>query len=105
MNDLNLDNVGFDPRRYISNFLRSNTIKDLIKKNNEIEEEIKVHDHEIQSLVFENYSKFISSIDTVKQMKTDISKVDDKLKSLDESMDRISELALKIGNTFSVKRK
>lgn len=103
--DLNLDSVAFDPRRYISNFLRSNTIKDLIKKNNEIEEEIKVHDHEIQSLVFENYSKFISSIDTVKQMKTDISRVDDKLRHLDESMDRIAELALKIDGTFSVKRK
>lgn len=38
-------------------------------------------------------------------MKTDISKVDDKLKRLDESMDKISELALKIDNTFSVKRK
>jgi|JI6StandDraft_1071083.scaffolds.fasta_scaffold28050_1 hypothetical protein len=104
-NDLNLDSVAFDSRRYISNFLRNNTIKDLIKKNMEIEEEIKVHDHEIQSLVFENYSKFISSIDTVKQMKTDISRVDDKLRSLDQSMDRIADLALKIDGTFSVKRK
>lgn len=34
MNDLNLDSVNFDPRRYISNFLKTNTIKDLIKKNN-----------------------------------------------------------------------
>ena len=104
-NDLNLDSVAFDSRRYISNFLRNNTIKDLIKKNMEIEEEIKVHDHEIQSLVFENYSKCISSIDTVKQMKTDISRVDDKLRSLDQSMDRIADLALKIDGTFSVKRK
>lgn len=45
MNDLNLDSVNFDPRRYISNFLKTNTIKDLIKKNNEIEEQIKEHDH------------------------------------------------------------
>ena len=55
--------------------------------------------------MFENYSKFIASIDTVKQMKTDISKVDDKLKNLDKSMEKISELALKIDNTFAVKRK
>lgn len=34
MNDLNLDSVSFDPRRYISHFLKTNTIKDLIKKNN-----------------------------------------------------------------------
>ena len=64
-----------------------------------------MHDHEIQSLVFENYSKFIASIDTVRQMKTDISKVDGKLKHLDKSMDKIAQLAERIDSTFSVKRK
>lgn len=53
-----------------------------MRRNNEIDEEIKIHDHEIQSLVFENYSKFISSIDTVRQMKDNICQVDDKLKVL-----------------------
>ena len=38
MADLNLDSDHIDPRRYISNFLRNNTLKDLIKKNNEVEE-------------------------------------------------------------------
>jgi len=39
--------------------------------------------------VFENYSKFISSIDTVREMKDNICKVDDKLKVLESSMDKI----------------
>lgn len=55
--------------------------------------------------MFENYSKFISSIDTVRQMKDNICMVDDKLKVLEKSMDKISQLALKIDSTFSVKRK
>lgn len=38
-------------------------------------------------------------------MKTDISKVDSKLKHLDESMDKIAQLAERIDSTFSVKRK
>jgi hypothetical protein len=76
-----------------------------MRRNNEIDEEIKIHDHEIQSLVFENYSKFISSIDTVRQMKDNICQVDDKLKVLETSMDNISRLALKIDSTFAVKRK
>jgi hypothetical protein len=38
-------------------------------------------------------------------MKTDISKVDSKLKHLDESMDKIALLAERIDGTFSVKRK
>jgi hypothetical protein len=40
--------------------------------------------------VFENYSKFISSIDTVRKMKTDISKVEQKMSSLSASMGRIA---------------
>ena len=76
--------------------LKQHTIKELIRHNNEIDEDIKVHDQEIQSLVFENYSKFISSIDTVREMKDNICMVDDKLKILDSSMEKISELALKI---------
>jgi vacuolar protein sorting-associated protein 51 len=64
-----------------------------------------VHDHEIQSLVFENYSKFISSIDTVRDMKEKICGVDERLKTLETSMDSISMLASKIDATFSVKRK
>ena len=38
-------------------------------------------------------------------MKDNICKVDDKLHVLETSMDRISDLALKIDSTFSVKRK
>jgi beta-N-acetylglucosaminidase len=55
--------------------------------------------------VFENYSKFISSIDTVRRMKDNICMVDDKLKVLDSSMERISKLALQIDETFKFKRK
>ena len=55
--------------------------------------------------MFENYSKFISSIDTVREMKDNICKVDEKLKVLETSMDKIEGLALKIDSTFSVKRK
>lgn len=46
--------------------------------------------------MFENYSKFISSIDTVRQMKDNICMVDGRLKELDCAMDKISDLALKI---------
>ena len=105
MYDNDMDSPNFDPKRYVLTMLKNNSIKDLIKKSNQIEEDIKIHDHEIQSLVFENYSKFISSIDTVREMKNNICEVDDKLKVLDSSMDKISELALKIDSKFSVKRK
>jgi hypothetical protein len=102
---MDIDSSSFDAKRYVLSMLKQNSIKELMRRNNEIDEEIKIHDHEIQSLVFENYSKFISSIDTVREMKDNICMVDDKLKVLEKSMDKISSLALKIDSTFSVKRK
>jgi vacuolar protein sorting-associated protein 51 len=102
---MDIDSGSFDAKRYVLSMLKQNSIKELMRRNNEIDEEIKIHDHEIQSLVFENYSKFISSIDTVRQMKDNICQVDDKLKVLETSMDNISRLALKIDSTFAVKRK
>jgi len=58
----------------------------------------------MQSLVFENYSKFISSIDTVKKMKSEIFNVDSKMAILEESMNKISSLATIIDDSLSIKR-
>ena len=102
---MDVDSATFDSKRYVMAMLKQNSIRELVRRNNEIDEEVKVHDHEIQSLVFENYSKFISSIYTVRDMKDNICAVDDKLKILEKSMDRISTLAIKIDSTFAVKRK
>ena len=102
---MDIDSANFDAKRYVLGMLKQNSIKELMRRNNEIDEEVKVHDHEIQALVFENYSKFISSIDTVREMKDNICAVDGKLRVLEQSMDKISSLALKIDSTFAVKRK
>ena len=102
---MDIDSSHFDGKTYVKAILQKNSIRELVRRNNEIDEEVKVHDHEIQSLVFENYSKFISSIDTVRDMKDNICAVDDRLKVLENSMDRISTLASKIDSTFAVKRR
>lgn len=85
-------------------YLKRKTIQDLIKKNNTVQEEIKNYDQEIQNLVFENYSKFISSIDTVKTMKDDIYQVDDKIKILEQSMKKITSLSTTIDDALKIKR-
>lgn len=66
--------------------------------------DIRNFDHDIQSLVFENYTKFISSVETVKKMRQSIMKVDDKLKQMESSMKSINDLATKIDTNFKVKR-
>ncbi len=42
---MDIDTGNFDAKRYVLNMIKQNTIKQLIRKNNEVDEEIKVHDH------------------------------------------------------------
>lgn len=100
----NINSQNFDPNKYLQSFLKTNNIKSLIQKNIELEQDIKSYDQDIQSLVFENYNKFIISIETVKKMKENIIKVDEKLKVLDTSMQKINGLVSKIDDNLKVKR-
>ncbi len=58
----------------------------------------------MQSLVFENYNKFIGSIETVRRMKDDIQGIDKQLDSLEQSMTRVSALGAKLDANFQPRR-
>jgi hypothetical protein len=69
-----------------------------------IQAEIKSIDHDVQSLVFENYSKFISSIEVVKKMRQEIEKTEDDLDQLQRSIDNIRSSSRKIDAILRPKR-
>jgi len=101
---LNMDSPYFDPEKSLGQILANNNVPQLVNKCNELQIDIRSYDQDIQSMVFENYSKFITSIDTVKKMKDDIEKVDEKLKTLEDSINKINDSALKIDDNLKVKR-
>lgn len=61
-------------------------------------------DHDVQSLVFKNYSKFISSIEVVKKMREELEKTEESLDKLASSMDNIKSISEKIDETLKPKR-
>lgn len=64
--NLDLESANFNPNDYFLDLLKNNSLKQLVDKNLNIQSEIKGFDHDIQSMVSDNYSKFISSIDIVR---------------------------------------
>lgn len=62
---IDLESQDFDSNEYFLDLLRNNNLKQLVDKNLNIQSQIKSFDHDIQSMVSDNYSKFISSIDIV----------------------------------------
>lgn len=102
MEQINADN--FDAKRTFENLLRTQNLKNLVQINLEIQAEIKSLDHDVQSLVFENYSKFISSIDVVKKMREEIEKTEKDLDRLADSIEKIKEISTNIDETLKPKR-
>lgn len=101
---LDLESQEFDPNEYFLDLLKNNNLKQLVDKNLNIQSQIKSFDHDIQSMVSDNYSKFISSIDIVKKMKDNIEGVEKKMEKLEGSIGKINTLATKIDSTLETKR-
>lgn len=99
-----IDNESFDAKKTFETLLKTQNLKSLVQTNLEIQANIKSLDHDVQSLVFENYSKFISSIEVVKKMRQELEKTENDLEKLSASIENIKTVSSKIDDTLRPKR-
>lgn len=59
---------------------------------------------EMQTLVYENYNKFISATETIRQMKTDFKEMENEMKKLADNMAEITDSSDKITGTLQETR-
>lgn len=57
---------------------------------------------DMQTLVYENYNKFISATDTIRKMKTDFKKMETEMNLLVSKMTSITEFSGEITGTLQV---
>ncbi len=53
----------------------------------------------MQSLVYDNYNKFISATETIRKMKSQVQTMEDDMKRLEENMQSIGELSGQVFTT------
>ena len=100
----NIDTPGFDPETYVTKLLRESRLTQLIDKEQQLTKEIKTFDNEMQALVYENYNKFISATDTIRQMKKDFKTMEDKMTHLISAMSTINSSNHQIHLTLDNRR-
>jgi len=105
MQGQDIDSVAFNSKGYFRNFIKDKGIEDIISKNNELFSEIRTLDSELQTLVYENYSKFISATDIIKNIKTNMSEIDSELVNLKKNLSSINHSYSEIDNTLKFKWK
>ena len=87
----NLDREGFDCQRYFDRLLETNRLDELLTREIKLQSEVKQCDGELQSLVYENYSKFIAATDTIRSMRTKVDGMESKMALVKDKIGRIAE--------------
>ncbi|CAF3908524.1 unnamed protein product, partial [Rotaria sp. Silwood2] len=100
----NIDSPGFDPETYVTKLLRESRLTQLIDKEQLLTKQIKTLDNEMQTLVYENYNKFISATDTIRQMKKDFKTMEDEMTHLISTMSTINSNNRQIHLTLDNRR-
>lgn len=101
----NIDSPGFDPESYVTKLLRESRLTHLIDKEQLLTKQIKTLDNEMQTLVYENYNKFISATDTIRQMKKDFKTMEDEMTHLISTMSTINTSSHQIHQTLDNRRR
>ncbi|KAF0293720.1 Vacuolar protein sorting-associated protein 51 [Amphibalanus amphitrite] len=104
-NDLyNLNSPHFNPDMYLHQLIKESSLTDLMDTEANIYKQIQSLDSEMQTLVYENYNKFISATDTIRKMKVDFKKMEDEMERLAENMTHITAFSATVSDTLQVRR-
>ncbi|KAJ1817117.1 hypothetical protein LPJ75_001807, partial [Coemansia sp. RSA 2598] len=90
-NPLDLDSAGFDSKKYLKKILVEQGVKGLLHADAELISAVRQIDGDMKTMVYENYSKFISATETIGRMKEDADFMDAEMAKLSRRISDISE--------------
>lgn len=103
-NPLDLDSVSFDAEAYAKEILLSHDVAELMRRDSQLSSEIKLLDGDMQMLVYENYSKFISATETIRRMKENVEAMENEMQHLRSNMEDVSQNSESLENALHDKR-
>lgn len=97
---LDINGNNFDPDRYLDCILKHATLKQIMDKEAEIVTQSQFLQSEMQTLVYENYNKFISATETVCKMRTDFKIMQEEMNKLSENMNKITTFSAQVSESL-----
>ncbi|XP_077324054.1 vacuolar protein sorting-associated protein 51 homolog isoform X1 [Lithobates pipiens] len=95
-----IDGVHFNPDMYLTKLRKESSLAELMDIEADMVRQIRALDSDMQTLVYENYNKFISATDTIRKMKNDFKKMEDEMDGLAANMAVITEFSASISSTL-----
>lgn len=100
VNPYDMDGINFDSDKYLQKLLKDYSLKQIMDTESAIVKESQTLHSDMQTLVYENYNKFISATDTIRKMKTDFKKMETEMNLLASNMGTITTFSEKITETL-----
>ncbi|KAJ3340470.1 Vacuolar protein sorting-associated protein 51 [Gonapodya sp. JEL0774] len=99
-----INSPSFDPDRYVNKMQSEAGVVELIARDNGLIHAITALDGEMKTLVYENYSKFITATETIGKMESSLPSARQSLDELTQSVDAVSSQVLGVSAAMAEKR-
>ena len=87
---LNINGPAFNADMYTQKLIKEASLSQLMAQEAEVVKQIGALDSDMQTLVYENYNKFIAATDTIRKMRIDFRAMEDEMDALAGKMQNIS---------------
>ncbi|SOV20475.1 vacuolar protein sorting-associated protein 51, putative [Plasmodium sp. DRC-Itaito] len=91
INEFDMDCSNFNVNDYFKELLEKSSMYDLINKSRKIDKEIKQNDSCMQTLIYENYNKFINAADSLVLLKEKFKCVKNKMNEINNDLEYIDK--------------
>ncbi|EDW02177.1 vacuolar protein sorting-associated protein 51 homolog [Drosophila grimshawi] len=99
-NPFDMDTSSFDSDRYLERLLKDCSLKQIMDTEAAVVKDTQTLHSDMQTLVYENYNKFISATDTIRKMKDDFKQMETDVNLLMTKMQSITTFSEQITGTL-----
>lgn len=99
-----MNSSDFNPDLYLNKLLKEKNLSQLMEKEQHSYWEIQTLDSDMQTLVYENYNKFISATDTIRNMSSNFDLMEIELANLSENMAKITAGTTQVQSSLKDRR-
>ncbi len=100
-----INGAAFDAESFSQRLIRDSSLSQLMAQETEVVRQVGALDSDMQTLVYENYNKFIAATDTIRKMRVDFRAMEDEMDQLADKMHNISVFSAQIGDSLGDRRR
>ncbi|CAH4036383.1 unnamed protein product [Pieris brassicae] len=99
-NPLDIDGSSFNSEMYLECLMKCASLRQVMDKEAEVITQSQSLQSEMQTLVYENYNKFISATETVRKMRSDFQIMQEEMNKLSENINKITTFSSNISESL-----